>query len=84
LDARAVPILDKRAVDEAVGFDLRFDHMSMPTLLDTLLIDSLQISLDRLHKDHVRDVIVGEIFATRRGWGMSPAQIVLYLEARTA
>jgi hypothetical protein len=52
-------------------------------LLDTLLIDSLQISLDRLHKDHVRDVIVGEIFATRRGWGMSPAQIVLYLDAST-
>jgi hypothetical protein len=78
-----VPILDKRAVDEAVRFDLRFDHTSMPTLLDTLLIDSLQISFDRLHKDHVRDVIVGEIFATRRGWGMSPAQIVLYLDVST-
>ena len=76
-----MPILDKRAINKAVQLDLRFDNMSMRTLLDTLLIDSLQISLDRLHKDHVRDVIVGEIFATRRGWGMSPAQIVLYLDA---
>ena len=78
-----MPILDKRAIDEAVQFDLRFDNTSMRTLLDTLLIASLQISVDRLHKDHVRDVIVGEIFATRRGWGMSPAQIVLYLDAST-
>ena len=78
-----MPILNKRAVDEAVRFDLRFDNTSMRTLLDTLLIDSLQISLDRLHMDHRRDVIVGEIFAMRRGWGMSPAQIVLYLDMST-
>ena len=76
-----VPILDKRAVDEAVQFATRFSNASMPTPLDTLIIGALRIGLDRLHKDHVRDVIVGEIFATRRAWGMSPSQIVLYLDA---
>jgi hypothetical protein len=78
-----VSILDKRAISEAVQLDLKCDNMSMRTFLDTLLIASLQIGLDRLYKDHVRDVIVGQIFATQRQWGMSPAQIVLYLDANT-
>jgi len=76
-----VPRLYKTAVDEAVQFDSRFGIASMPTLLDTLIIDALSIGLNRLHKDHVRDVLVGEIFAVRRAWGMSPSQIVLYLDA---
>jgi hypothetical protein len=72
-----VPILDEGAVNEAVEFDSRFDSVPRRTQLDSLIIGALRISLDRLHKDHVRDVIIGEIFATRRVWGMSPAQIVL-------
>jgi len=55
----------------------------MPTPLDTLIIGALRIGLDRVHKDHMRDVIVGEIFAARRAWGMSPIQIVLYLDANS-
>jgi len=76
----AVPLLDERAVNEAVQFDLSFNSAPMTTLLDTLIIDALRIGLNRLHKDHVRDVIIGAIFAARRASGMSPSQIVFYLE----
>ena len=78
-----MPILDKRAVDEAVQLASRSSNASMPTPLDTLIIGALRIGLDRVHKDHMRDVIVGEIFAARRAWGMSPSQIVLYLYANS-
>jgi len=78
-----VPFLDKRAVTDAVEFDSRFGNVSMRTLLDTLIIGALGIDSSRLHKDHIRDVIVGEIFTTRRAWGLSPIQIVLYLDAST-
>ena len=77
----AVPILDEGAVNEAVDFDSRFDSVSRRTQLDSLIISALRISLSRLHKDHARDVLIGEIFATRRAWGMSPAQVVLYLDS---
>jgi len=76
----AVPLLDKRAVNEAVQFDSSFNSAPMTTLLDTLIIDPLRIGLNRLHKDHVRDVFIGAIFAARRTLGMPPSQIVLYLE----
>jgi hypothetical protein len=78
-----VPLLDERAVNEAVQFDSRFGNASMRTLLDTLIIGALGIDLGRLHKDHIRDLIVGEIFTMRRAWGMSPIQIVLYLDGST-
>ncbi len=78
-----MPFLDERAVNEAVQFDSRFGNASMRTLLDTLIISALGIDLGRLHKDHIRDLIVGEIFTMRRAWGMSPIQIVLYLEGST-
>ena len=78
-----MPLLDKRAVDDAVQFDSRFSNESMRTLLDTLIIGALGIDLGRLYKDHLRDVIVGEIFTTRRAWGLSPIQIILYLNAST-
>jgi len=76
-----VPFLDKRAVADAVLFDARSGNASIRTQLDTLIIGALGIDLGRLHKDHIRDVIVGEIFTTRRAWGLSPIQIVLYLDA---
>lgn len=76
-----MPKLDKRTVDEVVEFDSCVSNASMPTLLDTLIIGALRTGLNRLHKDHVRDVIVGEIFAARRACGMLPTQIVLYLDA---
>ena len=76
-----MPLLDKRAVNDAAQFDLRFGNASTRTLLDTLIIRGIGIDLGRLYKDHIRDVIVGEIFTTRRAWGLSPIQIVLYLEA---
>ena len=78
-----MPFLDKRAVNDAVQFDSLFGIASMRTLLDTLIIGALGIDLGRLYKDHIRDVIVGEIFTTRRAWGLSPIQIVLYLDAST-
>jgi hypothetical protein len=75
-----VPTLSRAIVDEAAHFDAKFDDWSVRTLLDTLIIDTLAIHPERLQKDHLRDVLVGEIFATRRAWGMSPAQVVIYLE----
>ena len=78
-----MPFLDKRAVTDAVLFDSRFGNASIRTLLDTLIISALGIDFGRLHQDHIRDVIVGEIFTTRRAWGLSPIQIVLYLDAST-
>ena len=47
-----MPLLDERAVNEAVQFDSRFGNASMRTLLDTLIIGALGIDLGRLHKDH--------------------------------
>ena len=78
-----MPLLDKRAVNEAVQFDSLLRYVSMPTRLDSLIIGALGIDLGRLHKDHIRDLVVSEIFAVRRAWGMSPIQIVLYLEGST-
>lgn len=78
-----MPKLYKRAVDEAVQFDSKYGVASMPTPLDTLIIGALRFGLNRLHTDHVHDVLVSEIFAMRRAWGMSPSQIVLYLDAST-
>jgi hypothetical protein len=75
-----LPHLNRSTVDAAVQFDSKFDNASMLTFLDTLIVENLGICPERLHKDHVRDVIVSEVFATRCGWGMSPAQVVLYLE----
>ena len=75
-----MPFLDKRAVANAVLYDARFGNAPMRTQLDTLIIGALGIDLGRLHKDHIRDVIVGEIFTARRAWGLSPIQIILYLD----